>query len=31
MFLFKNRAENEVARLVPDYFFFFFKKKKTFM
>ena len=31
MFLFKNRAENEVARLVPDYFFFFLKKKKTFM
>ena len=26
MFLFKNRAENEVRRLVPDYFFF--KKKK---
>ena len=28
MFLFKNRAENEVARLVPDYFFFLKKKKK---
>ena len=27
MFLFKNRAENEVGRLVPDYFFL--KKKKN--
>ena len=26
MFLFKNRAENEVERLVPGYFFFFKKK-----
>ena len=30
MFLFKNRAENEVERLVPGYFFFFKKKKPLY-
>ena len=31
MFLFKNRAENEVGRLVPDYFFLKKKKKNLYV